>query len=184
MVLRWCCISPVGTGAAFQCLLPSSTPPLVLISWWVVSCSYALRVPPAWGSGSLMDSGCLPPEHLVMPPSEPTLCQCCFAPRQNMLEWGIDGPAEVTGFLYSKPLVEVFRAREGVACCPDEETEPSLWQFPELCPADCSARDTLPSCPLPLLPLCHRPHSELLMLNPGDLCNNKVLPLLPACLGP
>uniref|UniRef100_A0A672QTQ4 TSEN34 tRNA splicing endonuclease subunit n=1 Tax=Sinocyclocheilus grahami TaxID=75366 RepID=A0A672QTQ4_SINGR len=25
------------------------------------------------------------------------------------------------------PLMEVFRAREGVVCCPNEETEPSLW---------------------------------------------------------
>ncbi len=45
LVLRWCCISPVGTGAAVPGLLPSSTPPLVLIAWRVVSCWYALRVP-------------------------------------------------------------------------------------------------------------------------------------------
>ncbi len=55
----------VGTGAAFPGLLPSSTPPLMLKAWRVVSCWYASWVPPAWGSGScidfLLDSGCLPP---------------------------------------------------------------------------------------------------------------------------
>ncbi len=118
-------------------------------------------------------------EHVVMPPSEPIRCQCCSAAQQNMLEWGIDGPTEFAGLLCTKPL-EVFRAQKGVVCCPNEETEPSLWQLLELCSADCSARDTLQSWPLPLY---YRPHSELLLLNPGDLCNNKVLPLLPACLG-
>ncbi len=63
-------------------------------------------------------------EHLVMPPSEPILCQCCSAAQQNMLEWGIDGPTEFAGLLCTKPLMEVFRAQKGVVCCPNEEAEP------------------------------------------------------------
>ena len=54
-----------------------------------------------------------------------------------------------------------------------------MWQFPEVCPVDCSTCDTLPGSPPSLLPLCHRLHSELLLLYSGDLGNNKVLPLLP-----
>ncbi len=81
-------------------------------------------------------------EHLVMPP-EPTRCQCCSTAQQNMLEWGIDGPTEFAGLLCTKPLMEVFTAQKGVVCCPNEETEPSLWQLLELCSADCSAHDTL-----------------------------------------
>ncbi len=72
LVLRWCCISLVGTGATFPGLLPSSTPPLMLKAWRVVSCWYASWVPPAWGSGScidsLLDSGCLPPVDFSLAP--------------------------------------------------------------------------------------------------------------------
>lgn len=34
-----------------------------------------------------------------------------------------------------KPLVEAFRTQEGVVCSPNEETEPSLWQFHRTLPS-------------------------------------------------
>ncbi len=199
LVLRWCCISPVGTGAAFPGLLPSSTPPLMLKAWRVVSCWYASWVPPClrkWilhrlSIGLWLFASCRlfsstsasflstwscrhlsrPCVSAVLQPDRTCWSEALMVPQRSQ---DCSVPSHWWRFL----------GLGSVVCCPNEETEPSLWQFPELCPVDCSVRDTLPSSPPPLLPLCHRPHSELLLLNPGDLCNNKVLPLLLACLGP
>lgn len=75
--------------------------------------------------------------------------------------------------------MEVLWAWECVISCPNEKTELILLELPEFCPADCSAHD--------VFQYVHRPcatDSELLILNPGDLCDKKVFPhpCLPSTL--
>lgn len=78
---------------------------------------------------------CQLPEHLVVSPSEMPLCQCGVTAGQNVLQGGIGGSTETACLLRAQPLMEVSRGWEGFVCCSYEETELSLWQLPDLCPA-------------------------------------------------